>query len=139
MAQVKLYKPTSQKWREVLGSGNALTTFLALIVLLFSQAGVELPSENPEEYFGQLEGLVTAFILWVVNPIRSFIKKIIDKEITWKYLTDSNIVTAFVSVVGVILGLWFSEETVATLTLILANALNFLFQMFFKPAKLATK
>ena len=132
----RVYKPTNQKWREVVGSPNFSVNLIALVLFIMSGAGVELPTGEAGEYFGQLEQMIAAAVLWIYNPIRDFTKRVISKEVDWSFLKNSNSITAFVSVAAVIAGIWLSEETVATLTAVATNLLNLLFQTLMRPAKL---
>lgn len=129
----------NQKLREVLGSRNFLASLLTVFLLVLRGLGVEdLPIDTGEELYDGVAEIITLVSAWIITPVLTAIKRISEKSFDASFFTNSNFITAVLSVVGGIATVYIGEELWGTISIVLINILNVLFQVR-KPSKASLK
>lgn len=128
----------NQKLKEVLGSRNFLASLITMALLMLKGFGVEdLPIESGEEMYDNMAELIMLLSAWIITPIITAIKKISEKSFDASYFTNSNFITAVLTVVGGVATVYMGEQLWGTISLVVINLLNVIFQVT-KPAKAST-
>lgn len=125
----------SQKLREVLSSRNFLASVITVVLLSLKGAfGIDLPIEDGDQLYGNIAEMVALVSAWIITPILTAIKRISEKNFDASFFINSNFITAVITVIGAVATVFISEELWGTISLILVNVLNVLFQVR-KPSK----
>jgi len=129
----------NQKLREVVSSRNFLASLITVVLLVLKGLGVEdLPIESGEELYDNMAEIITLVSAWIITPILTAIKRISEKNFNADFFKDSNFITAVLTVVGGIVTVYIGEELWGTISLVVVNILNVLFQIN-RPARASLK
>lgn len=126
-----------KKLSEVLGSRNALASYLSLILLGFTANGV-VGTGTPEEIINMFTGInsgqiIALLLINFLTPIASLIKVIVDKKWTWGFLGSANFLSQVLTLASLIVSAFLSEETAGVLVALVVQAINFIKHLVQKP------
>lgn len=121
----------------MLGSRNALASYLSLTLLGFTANGVMVNGTADEiinMFTGKNTGQIFALVLInFITPLASLVKVIVDKKWTWGFLKSTNFMSQVVTLVTLIISIFLGEESAGVLVSLVVQAVNFIYHMVQKP------
>jgi len=115
-----------QKLISMLGSRNAMITFLGIISLAFGSNDILL-NGTPEDIYGTLTSPnIYLILMFLANPLIKLAEKIAKKEWSWAFLRSDNFRIQVGSALMLIFSSIFGEELAGMLVALVGNLYNFI-------------
>ena len=122
-----------KKLAEVLGSQNALVTFISIALLGFTANDIAI-EQTPEELIDLFTGktgvqIVMILFLNFFNPLSKLVQKVIKKEFNFEFVTSRNFQTQVLSLITLIVSAFLDQALtgiVVTLVLQVWNLISHL-------------